>query len=201
MGFKYMDDNQRELNLAEKLYYPEIARGMAVTIRRFFRNWIGKRDVSTVQYPEARFDLSYRARGRHYLTRRSDGRLSCVACMMCSMACPANCIKIEIGELDEPYYTDRQKVDRYPVSFTIDQLLCIYCGFCVEACPEDAIRMDSGQTMLAVTKREDAVMTIDLLSKPPAPEHEQIYNPIPGKEPAPAPREVREPTPFKKREY
>lgn len=201
MGFKYMGKHPADLTLLEKLYYPEIARGLTVTVRRFFRNWLGKRDVATKQYPEERFPLSYRARGRHYLTRRSDGRLSCVACMMCAMACPANVIKIEIGELEEPYYTDRQKIDRVPTVFTIDQLTCIYCGFCVEACPEDAIRMDSGQTMAAVLRREDAVMTIDLLSQPPAPEHEQIYNPAPGNEPAPAPREVRDPAPFKKREY
>lgn len=200
MALKYMDNN-RELNFWERIYYPEIARGLSVTLRHFWRNWVGKRDVVTKQYPEERFELSYRARGRHYLTRRSDGRLSCVACMMCAMACPANVITIEIGELDEPYYTDRQKIDRYPTVFTIDQLTCIYCGYCVEACPEDAIRMDSGKTMIAVYKREDAVMTIDMLKQEVEPEHEQIYNPLPGKEPAEAPREVKDPKPFTDREY
>ncbi len=200
MPFKYMDNN-RELNFWERLYYPEIARGLAVTLKHFTRNWVRKKDVPTKEYPEERFPLSYRTRGRHYLTRRSDGRLSCVACMMCAMACPANVIKIEIGQLDEPYYTGRQKIDRYPKSFTIDQLACIYCGFCVEACPEDAIRMDSGITMEAVTDRDEAVVLIDHLSQEPQSEHEIIYNPLPGKEPEAAPLEVQDAAPFKLREY
>ncbi len=200
MPFKYMD-NRRELNFWEKIYYPEIAKGMKVSIRHFFRNWIGKRDVVTKQYPEERFPLSYRARGRHYLTHRSDGRLTCVACMMCAMACPANVIKIEIGQLDEPYFTERQKIDRYPKSFVIDQLTCIYCGFCVEACPEDAIRMDSGETMIAVYDRKDAVVNIAHLAQPPKPEHERIYNPLPGKEPVEGHLEMVPPETVKNREY
>ncbi len=200
MAFKYMNHNH-ELTFLEKIYYPEIAKGLAVTFKHFVRNWIGKRDVVTAQYPEESFPLSYRARGRHYLTKRSDGRLACVACMMCAMACPANVIKIEIGEMKKPFYTDRQKIDRYPKSFTIDQLTCIYCGMCVEACPEDAIRMDSGQTMMAVYDRKDAMMTIDLLSEEPKPEAEKIFNPLPGQEPVPAPHEILNPKPFKEREY
>jgi len=200
MAFKYMQNN-RDLNFWEKMYLPEIVKGMAVTMRHFLRNWPIKKDVVTKQYPEENFPLSYRARGRHYLTHRSDGRLSCVACMMCAMACPANVIEIEIGELDEPYYTDRQKVDRYPVSFTIDQLTCIYCGYCVEACPEDAIRMDSGKTMDAMYDRKDAIMTIDMLSKPPVSEAEKIFNPLAGKEPVEAPLDIRDKASFEDRQY
>ena len=187
MPFKYMNAN-RPLNLSERLYLPEIAKGLWVTLRHFAQNafW-RKRETSTKAYPEERFPLSYRTRGRHYLTHRSDGRLSCVACQMCALACPANVISIEIGELPQPYYTERQKIDRYPKKFTIDQLSCIYCGMCVEACPEDAIRMDSGVTMSAVLRREDAIMTIDLLSQAPQPEHELIVNPAKGDEPALAP--------------
>lgn len=205
MAFKYMGNN-RELNLWEKLYIPEIAKGMTVSLRHFFRSWPVKKGVVTQSYPEERFPLSYRSRGRHYLTRRSDGRLACVACMMCAMACPANVIKIEIGELAEPYVTGRQKIDRYPTSFTIDQLTCIYCGYCVEACPEDAIRMDSGNTMPAVTDRRDAVQTIDLLAvaegrERPEAEHDRIVNPRPGDEPVPAPHEVLDAETLKRREY
>ena len=182
-----------------------MAKGLAVTLRHFVDNWPRKGKVLTKEYPEQRFPLSYRARGRHYLTRRSDGRLACVACQMCAMACPANAIRIEIGELEEPYYTDRQKIDRAPISFTIDQLACIYCGYCVEACPEDAIRMDSGRTMMAVTDRRDAVQTLDQLVVPegqerPEPEHERIENPLPGGEPAPAPHRVLPPDPARRRE-
>lgn len=190
MPFKYMSQN-RPLNLWERSYLPEILKGLRVTLRHFVKNAPFKRVVTTNQYPEERLPLSYRTRGRHYLTHRSDGRLSCVACQMCALACPANVISIEIGELPQPYYTDRQKIDRYPKKFTIDQLSCIYCGMCVEACPEDAIRMDSGVTMEAVYKREDAVVTIDLLAQPPKAEHPLVVNPSPLDPPAKAALEVR----------
>lgn len=201
MPFKYMDAN-RPLNTGESFYLGEIVKGMVVTLRHFTQNafW-RKRETSTKAYPEERFPFSYRSRGRHYLTHRSDGRLSCVACQMCALACPANVITIEIGELPQPYYTERQKIDRYPKVFTIDQLSCIYCGMCVEACPEDAIRMDSGQAMIAVERREDAVITIDLLSQAPVPEHELLFNPAKGDEPAAAPLALVPAKSRKAREY
>ena len=140
-NFKYMHLN-RELDFWEKLYLPEILRGMKVTLGHFMVNWpfFRRKKTVTTCYPEQKNPTYYRTRGRHYLTRRSDGRITCVACQMCAMSCPANVIYIEAEEI-EPYYTGRQKIDRRPARFEIDQLTCIYCGFCVEACPEDAIEM------------------------------------------------------------
>ena len=40
----------------------------------------------------------------------------------------------------ESPWPDREK---YPQSFTIDELRCIYCGMCEEACPVDAIELTS----------------------------------------------------------
>ena len=63
--------------------------------------------------------------------------MKCVACFLCATACPAHCIDILAAESPWP---DRQK---YPQSFTIDELRCIYCGMCEEACPVDAIELTS----------------------------------------------------------
>ena len=72
-------------------------------------------------------------RGVHRLNRDEQGRVKCVACYMCSTACPARCIDIVAAPSPWP---DREK---YPEAFVIDELRCIYCGMCEEACPVDAI--------------------------------------------------------------
>jgi NADH-quinone oxidoreductase subunit I len=129
---------RRELDFWEKTYVKEVGRGLAITFRQLTKNLITREDVATREYPDVRRKYPERFRGRHRLMHRDDGTVRCVACMLCSTACPANCIHIVAGEHDD------ERVEKYPVSFEIDLLVCIYCGFCEEACPCDAIRMDSG---------------------------------------------------------
>jgi NADH-quinone oxidoreductase subunit I len=148
----YQLDN-RPLDLRERMYFPEILKGIGIVSRNFFKNLFFTRDANpdvlardrslsqnaTLQYPEERVPYPPGYRGLHRLVPREDGRARCVACYMCATACPAQCIYIEAGEYpDDP-------IEKYPVKFVIDELRCIVCGFCVEACPKDAIRMDSGE--------------------------------------------------------
>lgn len=138
-----------EMSLWEKVYIPEIGRGLLVTGYRFWRNLtihtlhlfgLAKhiQAAITVQYPDERLPYPETFRGRHRLTLKADGSVQCTACFLCATACPADCIYIEAGE-----YPDNP-IEKYPLRYEIDTLRCIYCGFCVEACPCDAIRMDTG---------------------------------------------------------
>jgi NADH-quinone oxidoreductase subunit I len=148
----YTVDN-RPPDLRERMFFPEILRGLKIASRHFFKNLFFSRDpnpdllerdrslnwVATVQYPEEKVTYPPGYRGVHRLVPREDGKPRCVACYMCATACPAQCIYIEAGEYaDDP-------VEKYPTRFVIDEMRCIVCGFCVEACPKDAIRMDSGE--------------------------------------------------------
>jgi len=143
-----MQIQRRSLTLAERLYLPEILRGIGVTGGHFVRNLAlhvlhlfgVARDRAasvTVQYPEERKVYSEGYRGSHRLTLKPDGSVRCTSCFLCATACPAKCIHIEAGEHPDP------SVEKYPVRYEIDTLQCIYCGMCVEACPCDAIRMDT----------------------------------------------------------
>ena len=122
-----------KLGLAGKMYLPLFVQGLTTTRQ------------ASVQ-PEGHGQLSRGAaedRQSADLSRRAsaeqgrEGRVKCVACFLCATACPAHCIDI-VG-VESPW-PDREK---YPESFTIDELRCIYCGMCEEACPVDAIELTS----------------------------------------------------------
>jgi NADH-quinone oxidoreductase subunit I len=151
---------RREMTLLERFYIVEIVRGLLTTNRHFWRNWLRRKDTQTLEYPEQRRKYAARWRGLHRLMHRDDQSVRCVACMMCSTHCPANCIAIVAGEHEDP------AVEKYPLSFEIDLLKCIYCGMCEEACPCDAIRLDTGLHAPPVRRREDAIIGMDeLLSR------------------------------------
>ncbi|MGM0578016.1 MAG: NuoI/complex I 23 kDa subunit family protein [Myxococcota bacterium] len=151
---------RKELSLGEQLYVKEIARGVGVTTRQLFKNLFTRKDVATKEYPDVKPKYPERFRGRHRLMRREDDSVRCVACMLCSTACPANCIHIIAGEHDDA------GVEKYPVSFEIDLLVCIYCGYCEEACPCDAIRMDSGKhPMPSFTRDKQRIRKAQLLDE------------------------------------
>jgi len=145
--------------LWEALYLPELLRGLALTLRHFFVNTFGSRKIVTVRYPEEKRVYPPRFRGVHRLMRREDGSVRCVACMLCSTVCPANCIHIVAGERPDG------DVEKHPVSFEIDELVCVVCGLCVEACPCDALRMDSGRHFPPVRRRHEALLQKEDLSR------------------------------------
>jgi NADH-quinone oxidoreductase subunit I len=87
----------------------------------------------TVQYPEQKPYLAPRFRGRIILSRDPDGEERCVACYLCAVACPVDCIALQKTQ-DE---TGRW----YPEFFRINFSRCIFCGFCEEACPTYAIQL------------------------------------------------------------
>src|SRR5699024_11221102 len=97
------------------------------TIWMVFLHSFRKRD--TVLYPEEKPYLPPRYRGRIVLTRDPDGAERCVACNLCAVACPVDCIALTKTE-DE---TGRW----YPETFQINFSRCIYCGFCEEARSEE----------------------------------------------------------------
>ncbi len=160
----------KPLNFWERLYLPEIFRGLWITARHFCRNLslhalhsLGlardKEAAVTILYPEERRVSPLSSRTRHRLTKRADGTPKCVACMLCATACPADCIFIEAAEHPDP------AVEKFPLRFDIDMSKCVFCGFCVEACPKDAIRMDTGIVEIAFHDRRDMVFDINFLLK------------------------------------
>jgi NADH-quinone oxidoreductase subunit I len=102
----------------------------------------------TVQYPEQKAYLSPRYRGRIVLTRDPDGGERCVACNLCAVACPVDCISLQA--------TEDEHGRRYPEFFRINFSRCIFCGYCEEACPTYAIQL-TPDTEMGEYKRNNLV--------------------------------------------
>ncbi len=133
---------RKDLTFLQRIYIPEIVKGMVLTIKQVFR------PKFTRQYPEERWDPPPSFRGRPVLVEEN-GVERCVACGLCARVCPALAIEMQAAE------TPLEK-ERYPERFEINMLRCIFCGFCEEACPEEAIVM-SDEYELVFRNTEDAV--------------------------------------------
>ncbi len=122
----------RKMTLAEKLYFPAILKGMAITFSHIFKK------VPTIRYPEQQREIAPVYRGQHVLKRDDEGAERCTACGLCAVACPAEAITMESAERkkgEENLYRE----EKYASIYEINMLRCIFCGLCEEACPKEAI--------------------------------------------------------------
>ena len=144
-------DQSRHQTFLEKIYLPEIVKGLGNTFRHLFaRKFTVDYDGTERGNPRKNHIPRPGYRGEHYLKQDEDGHVKCVACFMCAAACPAECIHIEAAPTP-PDWKDRE---RYPSRFEIDMLRCIYCGFCEEACPVDAIALSTTYNVVSSTREE-----------------------------------------------
>lgn len=110
----------------------------------------------TIQYPEEKRIPYPRYRARIVLTRDPDGGERCVACYLCSAACPVDCISMQAAEQEDGR--------RYAAWFRINFSRCIFCGLCAEACPTLAIQMTpdyeicTRDIMALVAEKEDLLI-------------------------------------------
>lgn len=154
----YYIDRKESLTFLERLYIPEIARGLSVTLGHLLHNLFHIDDRMTIEYPDKKKELPPGYRAEHRLMSRPDGQIRCTACMLCQTICPANCIEIIAEESPD------KAIEKRPKEFYINELRCIFCGLCVEACPCDAIRMDTGKYENAGFNRKELVYDIRKLA-------------------------------------
>jgi NADH-quinone oxidoreductase subunit I len=140
-----------KMGVLEQLYVPAIAEGLGVTFRHTVKAIFGTGAI-TQQYPEVIPELPANYRGVHRLNRDEHGRVKCVACYMCSTACPAHCIDIVAAPAPVEWQKDGR--EKYPELFVIDELRCIYCGMCEQACPVDAIELTTLFDLTGTSREE-----------------------------------------------
>jgi NADH-quinone oxidoreductase subunit I len=120
------------MTAVERIYLWNILKGMAITLRHFFKR------KATIRFPEETRPFSKVFRGLHVLNRDEEGRERCTACGLCAVACPAEAITMEAAER-QPDEENLYREEKYAAKYEINMLRCIFCGLCEEACPKDAI--------------------------------------------------------------
>lgn len=161
-----------------------IAKGLGVTIKRFFESyiddikWLGKRyktpdgiahrmnkdarGIFTVQYPEEKIPVPEEFRFVPFLVYEedTDGNkvMRCTSCGICTRVCPTQCIWI-VRTVDPG--TGRPYPD--PAEFYIDINVCMNCGLCAEFCPFDAIKMDHDYELASYSRN---ILDKHMLAKP-----------------------------------
>ena len=101
----------------------ELWVGLWTTLKNQFRPHV------TVEYPRETVALSPRFRGAPRLRYDpATGQELCIACHLCEIVCPDNCIHI-VSEKNPEGKGKRL------VSFEISLERCCFCGLCVDPCP------------------------------------------------------------------
>jgi NADH-quinone oxidoreductase subunit I len=143
--------DERKLNFLERLYLPEILKGLGYTFSKM------RKPTVTVQYPEESWTPPDGYRGRPVLVEEN-GQPRCVSCGLCARSCPPMAISMQATETED-------EKERTPEWFEINMLRCIYCGFCEEVCPEEAIVM-SKEFDLTFQNRDEAHFGLERLLVP-----------------------------------
>src|SRR5260370_13907137 len=145
----YDASQKPEQDVRERIFLPELLRGLAITTKHFLRNFFGQRDpntsvvdrqgpnlVTTIQYPEERVPYPPGYRGLHRLVPREDGKPRCVACYMCATVCPAQCIYIEAGAHPDADPSAQPRVcEQFAARVGVDERRCPVAACCVESRP------------------------------------------------------------------
>ena len=118
----------------------------------------------TVNYPDQKFPMFPKWRGKQVLMRDEDGLEKCVACGLCAVACPADAIYLEAAENDGSVMAG----PRYAKVYQIHKTRCIFCGYCEEACPVSAIFMGKDYELAVYSKNDFIWDKDDLLVPAPA---------------------------------
>ena len=155
----YFYERKEKLTFLERLYLPEVLRGLKITLQHLLHNTLHIDDRATIEYPDMKKELPPGYRAEHRLMLREDGQIRCTSCLLCQTICPADCIEIIREEAED------KSIEKRPAVFNINELRCVFCGLCVEACPCDAIRMDTGKYENASFNRKYLVYDLTKLVK------------------------------------
>ncbi len=155
------NDDTGALEVLKKVFFTDLVKGLKVTL-----GYNVTRSI-TLRYPDEEKWVPYeRFRGVHTLNRDDRGRELCVACELCSKACPTGCITV----IPMEDTTGRGIADRVAKVWKVDLVRCLYCGYCEDACPTTAVRLSREYETACVDYGRTVREKEELLKPTPVPE-------------------------------
>lgn len=149
------------IELIKKVVFTDFVKGLTITL-----GYNVSRAIS-IKYPDEEKWVPHRRwRGLHTLNRDANGRELCVACELCSKACPTGCITVIPMEDD----SGRGIADRVAKVWKVDLVRCLYCGYCEDACPTRALRLGREYELACTDSRCTVKQREELLVPQPIPE-------------------------------
>ena len=131
-----------ELSLLKKIFLIDLIKGLKLTFsyQRPSLNY-------TEQYPKERPKIAERFRGAPRLNNDPvTGETLCIACNLCSLACPEHCI--EVG------WKRTEAGKKALTTFIFDMSRCMFCGLCEDACPTPCLELTQEFELGSYGRRE-----------------------------------------------
>lgn len=166
-----MSEKQSLKKWLSRLLMLDLLKGLALTFKYNLRALTQPREggnpqspIYTECYPEERPKVAERFRGAPRLNVHGEtGETLCIACNLCAIACPENCIYVGATHR---FYTEKgkQKKKKVLTTFVYDTSRCMFCDLCVEACPTDCLELTQ-EFELASYSRAGLVWDREMLEK------------------------------------
>jgi NADH-quinone oxidoreductase subunit I len=131
-----------KVSLLKKIFLVDLIKGLMLTF-----SYQNPSKNYTEQYPKVRPKVSERFRGAPRLNNDPiSGATLCIACNLCTLACPELCIEVGWDRSD--------KGKKVLTTFVFDISRCMFCGLCEDACPTPCLELTQDFELASYGRKE-----------------------------------------------
>jgi len=81
------------------------------------------------------------------------GETLCIACNLCALACPENCIEVGMENREVTAGGRAAQKRKVLTTFLFDTSRCLFCNLCAEACPTNCLELTQDFELASYTRK------------------------------------------------